>query len=163
MGLNDIILQPTLIKEIYGSALVLAADYKPVKKESKISFLGGNNKGYTVLVNCPDSMYLPDTQLAFLTKILSACNLSTADVAIVNTCTNADLNFDDIIENLLPNKILLFDIDMRALGFPLTIPHYQVQKHGGLVLLLAPALDALKENAGEKKKLWGALKQIIQE
>ena len=45
---------------------------------------GKNRRNITLLEHYPDTAFLTDTHLAFRTKILEACRMTIADVAIVN-------------------------------------------------------------------------------
>src|SRR5687767_4210449 len=59
------------------------ADAAPYK------ILGNNKKYITVVVNCPQDVFVPEADLLFLTKMLDACKLNMADVAIINHATAA--------------------------------------------------------------------------
>ena len=56
---------------------------KPVDT-TPYKMLGNNKKQITVVVNCPQDVFLAEGDLQFLTKMLDACKLNMADVAIVN-------------------------------------------------------------------------------
>src|SRR5688500_6616375 len=61
----------------------------PVKAAEPAAYkiLGNNKKQITVVVNCPNDVFVPEADLQFLTKMLGACKLNMADVAIVNHAT----------------------------------------------------------------------------
>jgi len=82
MNLNSIKLPDFIVSEWYKDALVIPppADASP----TACKFLGSNRRHITVLVHAPGAPFLPDDQLAFLTRILEACRMTLADVAIVN-------------------------------------------------------------------------------
>src|SRR5271169_6344375 len=87
MSLNNIQLPGFLIEEWYSDKLiVLPAVTSPAgpSTTSPLKCLGNNRRHITILVNASGSPFLPDNQLTFLTKILEACRLTLADVAIVN-------------------------------------------------------------------------------
>ena len=83
MSLNNISLPPQLLADLYQHVLVQGTATAMHVKES-IPFLGKNGKNILIVVNKKEAVYLPDTELGFLTTVLSACNLDLSHVAIVN-------------------------------------------------------------------------------
>jgi hypothetical protein len=80
---------------------------QPVKKEEPVAYktLGNNKRQITVVVNCPTDVYVPEADLQFLTKMLGACKLNMADVAIVNYA-NAPIAIDRLKTQLQPKSLL---------------------------------------------------------
>ena len=90
MSLDDIQLGPFLVQHLYKHSIV---DLDTIKKNGmfdvpQIPFLGKNENGILVLVNEAYNAFLPDADLQLLTGILTACNLSLADIALVNVTRN---------------------------------------------------------------------------
>lgn len=165
MDLNKIQLNNTLVTQLYRTALVeistSGANKTLVESGEVITFLGKNEKGIAILVNCDEAPYLPDAHLAFLIKMLSACNLTIADVAIVNICGNDKVQYEAILTQLNPLKILFFDVIPASVGFPMNFPQYKVQEYSSMKLISAPALGLIERDAEKKKSLWNALKNMF--
>ncbi len=175
MGLNDLRLPPALISALYPDSLVsleqdeIRATAENNKTETasvpavepKLKHLGDNKKNILVVVNYSDAVHLPDESLAFLSNMLGACSLSLGDVAIINMNNFKDQHYPELVYQYNSRIILLFDVDPQSFGLPVNFPHYQVQKLANATFLYAPALEALKDDAGEKRKLWAGLKTIF--
>src|SRR5689334_18379692 len=70
--------------EITTPASPAAAGYK---------FLGNNRQQVAIVVKFPGEVFLPESHLQMLTKMLGACKLNLGDVAIVNEATQGiDIN-----------------------------------------------------------------------
>jgi hypothetical protein len=127
-------------------------------------FLGNNRRKTTLLVHSPGTPFLPDNQLTFLTKILEACRMTLADVAIVNHAA-APVTIAAIKQQLQPKIVLLFGLDPTAIRLPINFPHFKQLSYDDCVYLSSPALDQLVPNTEESKllksKLWVSLKTIF--
>src|SRR4029453_10350428 len=100
MGINHLILSPEIIATLYPEVLVsekapdsgkIAAksgrpDSRPV---ADYSFLGKNLRSVCFLVDHPEEKFIPDPQLTFISKILTACRYSLDDIAIINIAHQA--------------------------------------------------------------------------
>jgi hypothetical protein len=139
--------------------------------QAPIKYLGNNRRHITLLVHSPGSPFLPDNQLAFLTKILEACRLTLADIAIVNNAaaeTNiaaTPITISDIRRQLTPRTILLFGLEPSTLRLPINFPPFKTLDYDGCTYLSAPGLEQLVSNTEESKllksKLWVCLKTIF--
>jgi hypothetical protein len=131
---------------------------------SGYKFLGNNRRKTTLLVYSPGSAFLPDNQLSFLTKILEACRMTLADVAIVNHAA-APVTIAAIKQQLQPKIVLLFGLDPTAIRLPINFPHFKQLSYDDCVYLSSPALEHLVPNTEESKllksKLWVCLKTIF--
>jgi hypothetical protein len=157
-GLNNIRLDSSMMAGLYPRALVqLSQADVPAKSEKKpdpnkqpdeIRYLGNNVRNITVLVNNPEHTFLPEDQLAFLTKMLTACKLNIGDVAIVNTAVNTVI--DEIINVLNPSKLIAFGVPVNT----------------AVENIIAPPLSELVVESDQSKtlkmKLWGSLKQTFE-
>lgn len=132
--------------------------------EAPYKFLGKNSKKITILVQSPNIPFLPDNQLAFLTKILEACRMNIGDVAIVNTAT-APVNIATLKQQLQPTAILLFGLEPTAIKLPINFPEFKVQPYDSCSYLSAPPLTRLVAQSEESKllksKLWVCLKTLF--
>jgi hypothetical protein len=173
MSLNDIQLPGFLIEEWYSDKLiVLPAATTPAgpSTPSPLKSLGNNRRNITILVHAPGSPFLPDNQLTFLTKILEACRLTLADVAIVNAAAETNIaatpiTIADIRRQLAPKSILLFGLEPSVLRLPINFPPFKPLDYDGCTYLSAPGLDQLVTNTEESKllksKLWVCLQTIF--
>ena len=144
---------------------------KPVdvseKKESKQPaawFLGDNKKNITIVVTDKKHVFLDDESLNLLTGILNACQLTLADIALINF-NQTPMNYDKISAHLKPINLFMFNVTTHELGLPFSIPHYQVQHYANCTFLSANDLhqmtDASQDAKLEKTKLWVCLKKIF--
>lgn len=164
MSLDDIQLPAIIIQELYKNVLVDLQSTEPVINAStltKISYLGSNQQQVVIVVNHAETIYLPEEELNFLLGILAACNLSMADVALINLSKNKELSYTTIAEQLKAKTILLFGVQPKALQLPLQFPNYQIQNYNDRVYLSAPQLKKLESDKLEKTKLWNCLKQLF--
>jgi hypothetical protein len=159
MGLNNLELPDFMIGELYKDALLL-----PLLPSQGIKYLGDNRRNTTLLVQTPGSPFLPDNHLTFLTKILEACRMTLADVAIVNNAA-APLSITELKQQLQPKIILLFGVEPTAIRLPINFPAFRPQDFDGCTYLSTPGLDQLVPNTDESKllksKLWVCLKTIF--
>jgi hypothetical protein len=136
----------------------------PPSETPVYKFLGNNRRKTTLLVHSPGTPFLPDNQLTFLTKILEACRMTLADVAIVNHAA-APVTIAAIKQQLQPKIVLLFGLDPTAIRLPINFPHFKQLSYDDCVYLSSPALDLLVPNTEESKllksKLWVCLKTIF--
>jgi hypothetical protein len=159
MKLNDIQLSDLIIGEWYGENLLSQAPAQPPLK-----YLGNNRRNIATLVRTPSSPFLPDDQLAFVTKILEACRMTLADVAIVNNAVTP-AGIPEVRGQLNPKTTLLFGLEPAALRLPINFPPFKPLDYDGCTYLSAPGLDQLVPNTEESKllksKLWVCLKTIF--
>jgi len=129
-----------------------------------LKFLGNNRRAFTILVHSPGSAFLPDDQLAFLTKILEACRMNIGDVAIVNTAT-APVTITGLKQQLRPAAILLFGLEPTSIRLPINFPAFRLQPYDDCTYLSVPSLDLLVQQSEEsrllKSKLWLCLKTLF--
>lgn len=183
MSLNDILLPGIVIEELYKNVLLhepSAASSEPDKRSEKGSgtfplskgasspetlktpYLGKNIKHITILVHYPSDVYIPEEQLTFLSNILKACELTIADIAIVNVAMHA-IDITTLLTELATEKLLVFrNYPLFNLpGEPFTVTSLNEK----IPILTAPALEtvngATDENKVFKSKLWNCLKQLF--
>src|ERR1700752_2542018 len=133
MSLNSIKFETTDIALLFKNSLVeINAEQKilsqtnndpetiaPDSNRGGWKYLGENKKQTLVVLRYPDTVHIPDKQLSFLTKLLAACNLSVADVAIINFEHYASIGFDKIMSHFNPTVVLLFDTKPAEFGMPM--------------------------------------------
>lgn len=179
MSLNKLQLPDFVIANLYKNNLIdTEEEYQISKQEVKIKeviekestkneiqYLGSHNKKITILLHDTENVYLDDSHLQFITTILKACNLTIADVAIINLHNQA-LNYK-IFQEQLPSKyFILFNVSTNDVQLPFTIPMYQNQNYNQQQFLVTPSLVILnnetQEARIEKTKLWNALKNMFE-
>ena len=170
MNLNTIELPDSLITELYGDKLLIRTP-RPATATTQASapapykFLGNNLKKITILVDSPQTAFLPDEELTFLTKMLEACKLNIGDVAIVNQA-NAPVEIASLKRQLAPNALLLFGPGPEAIGLPIHFPLFKIQPYDKCSYLSVPSLAQLLQPGDESKllksKLWACLRQLFE-
>lgn len=161
-----------VIADIFAESLLLIEDgaAKPaIKKiiidtenDEKNFYLGNNEKNISIIVHDDVNIFLNDDCLQLLTKMLGACKLNMADVAIINIA-KTNIDYTQLKEKLNPKVVLFFGVDADKISLPFSIPNYQVQHYASCKFLFAPALQSLLQNADEeKKKLWISLKKTFE-
>ncbi|HTD93429.1 MAG TPA: hypothetical protein VK644_06445, partial [Chitinophagaceae bacterium] len=133
MGLNDIRLPGSVIAQLYRNTLVdtgVPDKARPIStpllpetvypepeaNSPAWKFLGENNRNILVIVNYPGLPHLPDEELAFLTKMLSACQLSLGDVAILNTSNYPNSGSKELQPFFKSKIVFLFGVSPAAFG-----------------------------------------------
>jgi hypothetical protein len=126
--------------------------------------LGNNKKQITVVVNCPNDVFVPEADLQFLTKMLGACKLNMADVAIVNHAVAA-VHIDRLKVQLQPKFLLLFGVEPDQIHLPINFPSFKEQPYAGTTYVFTPGLEKLNLETDEakllKRKLWDCLKRMF--
>jgi len=127
-------------------------------------YLGGFTKQIAIVVADHFNPHIGDDDLAFLTKLLAACNLSLSDVAIINVVNNPQASQ---LWQLMPAKaLLMFGVDPGSLGLAFRRPHFEVQEWAGSMFLTAPDIEKFRIGAEQdikllKTKLWLSLQKIF--
>lgn len=174
MSLNSIKFETTDIALLFKNSLVDIDEKKqdspsPLQSSSPVNvdptttkwkYLGENKKKTLVVVHYTDAVHIPDKQLAFLTKLLAACNLSLSDVAIFNFQGHEPTQFNEIVNYFRPKSVLLFAIKPTEFGMPMNFPDFQVQAHKDAVFVSSPSLETIEPDKDLKGKLWVCLKKI---
>jgi hypothetical protein len=154
MGIDQIRLSAELIKSLYPETLVGGTAF----------FLGKNLKRISFLVYCHEFEFLPEDQIVFLHKMLSACKLSLDDIAVINTA-HVPLTLDDLRQQLQPVTIFLWGVRPDALSLDTDLPDFTISTIDGISVIQVPTPDLLIGNnsAGQdlKQRLWTCLKKLF--
>jgi len=170
MNLNTIKFDTTDIALLFKNSLVeintsqknlTQADIITGPVNTRWKYLGENKKKTLVVVRYPDAVHIPDKQLSFLSKLLAACNLNLADVAILNFQDHRSSEFNEILDFFKPKIVLLFNIEPAEFGLPMIFPQYQVQGYKDAVFVSSPPLEVIEPDKTLKGKLWVCLKKIF--
>ena len=160
MSLNNISLPSQLLADLYQKALVQSnASAMPVKPP--VPFLGKNEKNILIVVSKKEAPYLPDDELAFLTNVLSACQLGLSDVAIVNWQKLEHHTPKDIFNQFITKKVILLDVEPSVLGLTGKLQPYTVINDDFCQFVVAPSLTDIEKSIEAKKQLWNALKHLF--
>jgi hypothetical protein len=170
MSLNSIKFEPTDIAFLFKNSLVDINTEPQVLPKTKIEteqittglkYLGENKKKTLVVVRNANAVHIPDKQLSFLTKLLAACNLNLADVAIFNFQDHNSSEFNEILNFFKPKVVLLFDVEPGQFGLPMIFPQFQVQGYKDAIFVSSPSLEVIEPDKSLKGKLWVCLKKIF--
>lgn len=164
MSLDNIQLPPQMVAGLYNKSLILLDNHASTKEPSPevtFNFLGKNAKRILVLVSVTDSTFLADADLDFLTKMLDACQLSLADIVLVNLGATK-VHYQQLIDQFSPECFLLFSIAPADIELPIHFPNFQLQKYNNCSFVTAPALQILASSIAEKKLFWTVLKTLFQ-
>lgn len=169
MCLDDIHFSASEIAVLYKKSLIDSGEVNAFSAPAKeipagYKFLGKNQKKITIITNSPGNVFLPEDQLAFLTKMLEACALNLGDVALVNHAATP-VEVGNLKAQLQPLYILLFGPEPIQIELPINFPQYKIQQYDGCTYLFLPALDEITApgDAGKllKSKLWLSLKSLF--
>jgi hypothetical protein len=159
MGINHIQLSPALIAALYPDTLVTLGNPSRV-----FPFLGKNLRSISFLVHCPGEDFLPEEQLVFLQKMLSACRYTLDDIALVNT---ADLSpdFTEIRLQFQPRIIFLWGIQPATIGLKPGLPDFTITLQDGISVIPVPSPHLMIREKPEgiemKHLLWACLKKLF--
>lgn len=171
MSINDITLPDAAIASLYRSSLVRLNEASPTSEKTlpertltrPVTFLGGNRKNILVFVHYDDTDYLPEGQLAFLSSILKACQLTLEDIAIINLGKTPQ-SMDHFIETMKPAAMLVFG-QQGPVFTPTRFNHFVVVYVNGISVLNAPALESFDpqnaDSKANKSQLWNGLKLVF--
>lgn len=161
MSFDNIELSKQTVQLLFSKSLVESIKEQPViQPSSKIDSLGKNKKNILFLVNDPGNKFLPDNQMDMLSNLISACNLSMDDIALVNYQKNS-ANYKELTKYFSPQKILIFGVSTAMLELPFTIPFFQIQLYNSQSYIIAPPLKNFIEHTELKKELWTCLKKLF--
>jgi DNA polymerase III psi subunit len=164
MGFENFKLPTALVPELYGDVLIGSAQPEALQEanqERAFAALGNNEKNVLLLVNDPQSVFVGETDLAFLTGIINACQLNLSDISIVNTASYTSVDYNKLWKQFNPSTMICFGIQAESIQLKSSIQLFQVQKIGIVNILLAPSLSELASQVEYKKKLWHQLKTIF--
>lgn len=164
MSLENIQLPPIVLQTLFNKTLVDLNASQPIPElapSASFTYLGENKKRIVLITKSSDAIYLPDNSLNFLIGILGACQLTMADVALLNVMENPGIHYSGIEENLKAEKIILFGVAPGEIELPLKFPDYQIQSFNNQIYLSAASLDKIAEIREEKVKLWNSLKKVF--
>ncbi|MFM8592017.1 MAG: hypothetical protein ACKOA3_03855 [Sphingomonadales bacterium] len=132
-----------------------------VAEQPTFRWLGGRAKPVLVVVNHDKAPFLTDEDLPFLTRLLNACNLTVADVAVFNKFGYASTTPQELLDFFSPRMVLCFGVSPTDLDLPVDFPRYQLQAWKGCTFMHAPSLALLAQDTEERKQCWASLKRLF--
>ena len=180
--LKNFQLNSFMLAEIYKGDLVLIDEVdnsksKPEEKKQGSTkseeknelkparFLGGNEKKIMIVVAEEKHPFLGDEELHWLQKMLQACQLTLADVAIVNI-RPVGHSIKALKEQFSARKLILLGASPTELQLPLNFPQFKLQEHDECIYLYAPSARELNQETNEgkllKSKLWVSLQKLFE-
>ena len=161
MNLNDIVLNPYMLTELYPDVLIQSQN-KNIAIEPDLKYLGQNAKRIALLINNPSVPFLTDSEFSFLTSILTACKLSLADVALLNIYKTEPDAILVQLNKLNSDKVIMLGVDPLSPGLPINFPQFQLQLFDKRTYLYAPTLEDLEKDKTLKQRLWTCLKTMFE-
>jgi hypothetical protein len=175
MGINHLQLSPELIAALYPETLVTGTDPADIKKTGKssgrdlppapaYSFLGKNLRSICFLVDYPGQDFIPDSQMGFLLRMLSACKCRLDDIALVNAA-GLPIRFNDLKSQLQPRILFLWGIRPVSIGLREDLPDFSISSLQGVSVIPVITPDLMSEESPEglelKQRLWACLKKLF--
>src|SRR5690606_28382328 len=162
MSLNNIQFSSYLCNNLYAKSLIITKEISNTSTgKIEISSLGGNQKKVLFLVNNAETKFLDNDEMTLLTNLITACQLSMEDIALVNYFTYDKLNYKTLVDYFQSEKILLFGISATEMDLPFIIPNFQIQSYDKKLFMSAPALSEFIDNKDLKKNLWVCHQKIF--
>lgn len=163
MDLDHLELTSFTLHNLYRNSVIKIDNeggQKPLEA-NETKYLGANQQHIAMIVNNKDLPFLADGELSFLTKILAACKLTLADIAI--------LNMESIQEEILPllknklkiKQVVLFGPGSLDIKLPFQIPFFQVQAFDSVQYLSVPVLTSIEQDKELKKQLWVCFQKMF--
>ena len=157
MSLQSVQFDPFLLAQLYRAPLVpRQGEAEPV---TGLRVLGHNGKGVLFVIHNEKEAFLEDTLFTFFTKILGACGMSMADVALVNLAGD-EPDFLTLKSRLAPEKVVLLGTSLTGVSSA-GHPKNRVWEDQHCRFIHTDALPQLRDNLQLKTEFWAALKQLF--
>jgi hypothetical protein len=161
MSLDTVQLPGFIIEDLFKNSLI-QQDSAPGK--DSYDYLGKNLKNIAIIVDSPQTVFLPEQQLTFLIKMLEACRMTIADTAIINHALSK-VEIIELKHRLHPTHVLLFGVEPTGIKLPFNIPPFKIQSYDNCIYLYAPGMEKLNLDTEEgkllKSKLWVCLRTMF--
>ena len=139
----------------------------PAKLTPTIRYMGEFKQRISIVIAEPKHEDILPEDLEFLNKMMAACKLTIADMAIINIAANQP-NAQQLWQLMPAKAVLMFDVPASAIGIPFYQPDFKVQQWDSAQFLNAPALATFRgkdspELKLRKRQLWECLQKIFLE
>ncbi len=164
MSFENIQLPPFLLQDLYRNYLIddrSTPVFSDTLKNAEITSSTANKKNILILINEVSQPEINQKDLTLLEGILKACNLTLADISLVNLNTIEDTDYTRLTEKHEPTKILLFGVTPGEIKLPLLFPHNQIQQHASRLYVSFPALEEIASDKSLKQALWGTVQKLF--
>ncbi|SRR5579871_3131228 len=163
MSIDNVHLPGIVTAALYKNVLVDGSEIQ--NKTQRYKFLGNNQKKITFVTKDADAVFIADKHLLFITKMLEACKMNIADIAIVNHAAHPVL-IHELKLQLHPQILILFGLESVDIKLPFNFPQFKLQAYDGCTYVCAPSLNELDGETHESKllksKLWVCLRQLFE-
>lgn len=160
-----------VIAKLYGNNLVSIGSEPAKKAEIPVenvvktdgptfSYLGDNEQKITIISASENHAYLDEKNLEFLTKVLSACNLSLRDVAIINL-SRTSFSGLEILKKTNASKAIVFIPQPNVLGLDGNVSLYHKISIDHVDCIFANELEVIEADKKLKIDLWNTLKTFF--
>jgi len=123
------------------------------------NYLGGNKKGFLVIVHYPEFQFIADNHLEALQNIFKRLALGLDDIAILNLANYSGTSFEDLMEFFNPQKLLLLGekaipdgVEKPTLNMPAQLNNCNS--------LFSFSFEEMMDNLENKKAFWEKMKQF---
>jgi hypothetical protein len=158
------------IQQLYKNSLVdihtnksnnpeLKTENKDITNDLNVSYLGGFEKQIVIYTHTETDLFISEDLLTFLSKILAACQLSIADVAILNLYHHK--NPFQMLKSLNAQRAILFVPEPSAWELEDNFSLYEPFHIRNIQCMLAHELQTIQQDAAKKLQLWNALKTFF--
>lgn len=166
------VLPDFVLQELYKNVLVETTETKEPQSLSSIenqpdthatpaSYLGDFNQKVVIYTHSENDLHIAEKDLSFLTKILAACQLNLADVAIINLFRFHN-NPIQQIRDMGAEKAILFYPDTIAWDLDSATRLYHPMFIHNFQFVLAHELKDIQNQTALKTQLWGSLKILFE-
>jgi hypothetical protein len=168
MNFQKIQLPARVVADLFKNSLVMSekrnSDEELVTGQPQYRFLGNHLKKITLIISNTNNFFLPEDQMLFLTRMLEACKMTFADVAVLNH-NSVPVNIHALREQLNPKIIILFGVEPKEIKLPFNSAAFKIQEYDQCNYLYCPGLDELNLETEEgkllKSKLWVCLRKLF--
>lgn len=164
MSLDNFQMADALVIELYKDSLIDLDEKQNVTKSLKISthgYLGDYKKKILIPVDDATATNLGDAPMQQLTGILNACQLSFADIALLNIHGMSDEAILEKMNQLQPEIIISFTeriLHQLQLSSP---EKYTIYKQSNRTIVWSSTLTELPSDKTQRLQLWNCLQQIF--
>jgi len=157
------ILQDDIFLLNQDKAALMGSSRPPVPvvetKPAGFNYLGGNKKGFLVIVHYPEMDFIADNHLGALQNILKRLEYGMDDVAIFNRANHTEANLNDLTGYFSPQKLLLLGEN----AIPAGVENLSLNIAGQINncnSLYSYSFDEMMDDQEKKKVFWDKLKQL---
>ncbi|HMH33762.1 MAG TPA: hypothetical protein VK543_12070 [Puia sp.] len=172
MSLNRIQLPQRVLADLFKHSLIVAEQTREMDgpepapgQPPRYKFLGTHQKKISLILASADHRFIPEHQLAFLTKMLEACKMTLADVAVLNHANNP-IDIVELKKQLAPKIFILFGLEPKQIKLPFNSPTFKIQEYDDCTYLYAPPIEELTRDTEQgkllKSKLWVCLRKLFE-